>query len=693
MASIIDRELHKNIYVSWLIAVLFVLWSVWYFIRIEAVSSEEELNNGTLARGLVEGLAAPVWYYQYQPWGHGPLVEGFLLYPLFAVAGSSLLWIKVLTYGFAAAGFLIWTGLLLRVWGSGPALMFMLWWLIPSSFLNDDLHFGWANHMESVFFGGVILSAFMRAGIVPPARWKFALVGVWAGVACFFSMQNILFTAAAALAATWRWRIKGAERLAWPAGPAFLIGYLPHFLYVMARGWGANYFEPVTLSSVLERYSILSVLALPKIIGPPQINAASAGVSWLMWLCLPAAVLLWWRPPSADKPQIDAEGWLGRFLLLYLILFLAVYAATIFYVSKPTGVYNMRFLTPWLVAMMALTCGFLARIRKKIGWLLILPLLILNFTEMRIGKETANFFREIRLGKWAQNFTHVRGDDYYILVKINLPQYWRNEIGTSAAAGWNKKFLVAKRSIQRLPQPWKVMAYQELGKWLSHAETMALLRSNALSSEPWRQAVAYGAGQKAMFEIGDLDAEAPIDPRRWLDSLREWNDGNSELTEFYIRGLGNSLMSILSYDRRWINAQAADFTQNKMNPERNAGRGARVRHALEIGRAFSAALDRNQQYNLLFGAGQNMTAAKDGLIILALAGFAADRENETTYQQGFAAAEAWYYLRFYRHLPCACCNDNWHRMFYPEMAREALKGLGVSLRPLPRNPEFCALIY
>ena len=91
------------------------------------VGDWEEAANGNLACGLVEGLVASPWVYQYQPWAHGPFVYGLILTPFFALGGSKMLWVKILGAAFAFGGSFVWLRIVQRGWGMAAALLFAAW--------------------------------------------------------------------------------------------------------------------------------------------------------------------------------------------------------------------------------------------------------------------------------------------------------------------------------------------------------------------------------------------------------------------------------------------------------------------------------------------------------------------------------------------------------------------------------------
>jgi len=112
--------------------------------------------NGNLTRGLLDGLVGSFWSYQYRDHTHGPTVYGLLLWPFFLIGGSRYLWIKVIGAGFAAGGVYFWTTAVRRAWGLAAAVSFLLLCTAAPPLITEELHYAYANHMESLFFMGVM---------------------------------------------------------------------------------------------------------------------------------------------------------------------------------------------------------------------------------------------------------------------------------------------------------------------------------------------------------------------------------------------------------------------------------------------------------------------------------------------------------------------------------------------------------
>lgn len=205
-----------------------IVWGSWYALKTVLVESVdlEQLTTGNLARGLVDGLVMSPWYYQHQTVGHGSMIYGFLLAPLYKYVGSYFLWPKLLAGLFAAGGMALWISIVRKAWGFQAALMFAVWWLMPPPCLADILHVVYANHMESIFWSGLLVTLFVHENSDLPRRLRIGLAAFIAGFASFFCPQNLAISAALFTAAMLRRGRTAPWRILFISGP-FLCWAFP----------------------------------------------------------------------------------------------------------------------------------------------------------------------------------------------------------------------------------------------------------------------------------------------------------------------------------------------------------------------------------------------------------------------------------------------------------------------------------
>ena len=669
---------------------LALLWLIRYLINLnsEAFIDLEELQNGTLTRGLLEGLIASPWQYQYQPWAHGPLVYGLLLYPFFLLGGSSLFWTKIIAFCFAATGGVVWMCLIRRAWGRGPALMFALWWLAPPPFLERYLHLAWANHMESIFLGGLIVWAFARAGETPPRRIPVGLAAGWAGVASFFCMQNFIFALAAALCVIWRWRKSGLKLLIWPALPAFLVGFSPHLLYCLATGYRDSFWGNFSLITACIRWRDLFVLAIPQVV-KTSISFLNLYSVLLIYLCVIAGIGLWLRPQKKQAPNRLENPWLGRLLLVYFFVYLLVYAFGKYYVEEPFNSYCQRYLVPLLIVLAALTVGVLGRLPYKLGWVALLVLLALPLYKMQILTPGWLTVKSLADGSFAAEARNLRGDDYGYLVDDELARSWMGALPSDQAA-LAEKMKIAEQALRKLPRPWKFAGYQLIGQWLGVEETLALLGQ---IEDGFRTDMAFGAGMRAVRDV----IERPIGrPEAFFERLNRFQSLDPLLEASFVAGAGRGLAAYYTAGGElfyFLKATAPVYLPDVKPPQISEDRWLSLQAAFVFNRSLIESFTRQQQLDLISGAGRFRASDSYPEAMIACFGLPAEADILAAYRQGYATSEAFAYLRYYRRIPCSAGQETFVTVHYPELAREKLKEFGVTLRRENEASDLCRLEY
>jgi len=503
------------------------LWLVVFAYRFFGLTEHwqniEQMYDGLLARGLVDGLLFSPWYYQYHPQEHGPLIFGIILWPFFYFGGSRLLWLKLLGACFAAAGVGFWTAAVRRAWGLWPAVLFFLFCLAPPPFLESHFHLVYANHMESMALMGVLVWAFARSAHQPPSFRQIAALGLFAGFATFFCWQNLLMTGAVAVAALWRWRGKVAPRLLQAGAPAFLLGLAPHWLAPghvspLTQG-GLEKFQPFDCWGKLFGVVMRDLARYEE----PAVSiawAAFAGVC-LVWTIAKEAPFFARRGAERKKPD-----WLGRLLFLYVLFFIAVLPLNE-YVRFNNNTVHDRYLVPAVVAALACIAGLAARMPGIWKLLPLAPFLFFGFANIASRfPPPAGYFQY----GWKYHWL-ARGDNYRWLVRSALPRSWNGDL-TQAPA-----------SIDRLPPPWRNEGAVALGYVAGPQAIVDKLTKNPTWMEERQTSVARGAGEASGCGYRDPTAGSAEKTARqcekWLDKL---NQLDPRLAVNFLDGAGFGLM-------------------------------------------------------------------------------------------------------------------------------------------------------
>jgi hypothetical protein len=453
---------------------------------------DDQADTGTLATGLVEGLATSPWWYQNSH-ETGSLVFGVLLYPVYALAGSSFLWLKILSFAAVAGGFFFWTAALRRAWGPTAAVIFFLWLLFPPPFLEWHVHQCWAQHVESFFFSGLLVFLFVRLHDSLPRFWESLALGLSAGFASFFCMDNLLIAGALAAIAVWRWRRPGLVRLLWPTALGFLATFSPsRFSPVLPvpshEIW--SFFHPSALLECGRRWTDLVLRALPNCAGYRGAAGAWMSAAWLLLVGLGVGRVLWNARTAKAKPE--GPDWLAAVLLLQLLFFALAVGMSNHQVEFGAGsdldfYLSRRYLLIVFPALLALASAFLARSRGPWKWLLMAPFLVAGCANLTSGVD----FRGGALAAKYHGLRIRRGDDYHRFVYAALPLSWRNQRDALA-------------SVARLPRRWRDEGYESVGLWRPLGETLEAAANDGGLAVDARRGLAAGAG-RGLVQHGRAD--------------------------------------------------------------------------------------------------------------------------------------------------------------------------------------------
>ncbi|MCL4233813.1 MAG: hypothetical protein KJ042_04770, partial [Deltaproteobacteria bacterium] len=415
--------------------------------------THEEAMSGNLARALVDGLALPAWHYQYAHHTHGTFVYGLLLAPIYALGGSSILWVKALGLVFAAAGTALWIALVRRAFGPRAAVAFAAWWLFAPPALVQMQHLAWANHMESIAWIGAMLLVFAGADDMEPSPKRFAWLGALAGFASFFCLQSLLVAAPIALLTVWRWR-RASVRLLAAALPAFVATYSPHWFYAHAMYRSLN-LEAKHPDLVARARAFAEVVPEAFAYAWPVVTGVAVVV---VAVALAFAVREFARPA---RRYADRSGlWVLRALVLHIAAFFAANVLSTFAVEPyALDVYRYRYVTPLFATAMALVAWAFAS-RPRIAACVFVPLLVAGAFDARVPQTIASVASRARKGIPGAWMWELRGDNMRPIVEQNAPFAWGNalEIGGDREGTWRE----IAGQIERLPSEWRALACETL---------------------------------------------------------------------------------------------------------------------------------------------------------------------------------------------------------------------------------------
>ncbi len=447
----------------------------------------EQPGAGQAGTALLDGLAAPIWYYQNAT-ATCSVFFGMLLYPFYAVFGSSFLVLKLVSAAMVVGGAVFWTLALRRAWGLTAAAIFFLCLVFPPPFLDWHFHQSWGGRSESLLFSGLLVYLFVRLGDAPPSFLASLILGLIAGFASFFCFENLAVAAALALATIWRWGRAGLHRLLWPAAFGFAGTMSLTFFAVAlppAVADPTQYARAGLAAAVWRGWLDLFGRWLPTFAG----YRGAAG-RWLSagWSALAAPGLLvaaWCGVREQARPS--AKSALAVFAVGHVFCFAAAYGLSpqkIPLRSVNGPFFEMRYLYTLAPTLLALSAFFLMRLRGGWKWLLLLPFLAGGFANVRTGG--AFTLRDFTGG--AAAIDARRGDNYYVWIRSGLSDSWRDTPHALA-------------SVAKLPRRWRAVGRRQLGRWLRPLSGLELLSDNRQLSPDARREIAIGVGSRLVDDL------------------------------------------------------------------------------------------------------------------------------------------------------------------------------------------------
>jgi hypothetical protein len=468
----------------------------------------------TLATGLLDGVASPIWNYEYR-YAPGTVVFGVLLYPVYAAFGSSVLWVRAISIFFVAGGVILWTKALRRAWGFAPAAIFLAWAIAPPPFFELNYHYAYSLHIENVFFSGALLFLFVRMPDAGPRFFETLIFGVIAGFATWFSPLNLPLLPAFAATAIWRWRWRGVCRLIWPAACGCWFGHSPaHY-----GRWG---FYP-GVKALVEKTASLDVFShwrsllfrdLPLCAGyghgADSIFGIWLSVAFFLLAALGIAVAV-----ARVVREAGAAGrdWASAFIAFHLLFFVFAFGFSDQLIDDYWSYdWNAHYLATLFFPLLAGASHIIAgasRVRKLAPYVLLAPFLFAGFAHL----VSPDNFRPRDLRTRLAGLLRQRGDDYREYVHGHLPDSWASEGA-------------ALSSIAKLPRRWRGEGFISFGIHRPPEEIAALATGGALP-EADRQRIALGAGiaNAGKYFAGPADREPGAAGDGWPAALRlaEWD--------------------------------------------------------------------------------------------------------------------------------------------------------------------------
>jgi hypothetical protein len=286
----------------------------------------DELAKGTVAKGLLQGVGAPSWKLDYVYHEGGGFLIAHVKALAFALIGPSVLAHKVVailtTSILLAVGF--WTAS--EHFGRNAGAIFgLLFVLCPTSFLRYSL-ISIGTHYEAVIFAVLILHYATRIALAErESRRDWALLGFFAGLGIYFSLQTAPAIAAAGIFLLVRLRRRAFGPGLATAVLGFAVGAAPLWLMMSHVGTRALVVQAHTnFSAGLRGWDAVREWFLPLFRG-------SHVGAWVAAIALPI-VVAWALGAGAGADRLLFRARCTP-ILLYLALFVLLYAQSGFALS------------------------------------------------------------------------------------------------------------------------------------------------------------------------------------------------------------------------------------------------------------------------------------------------------------------------------------------------------------------------
>ena len=309
----------------------------------------EELEKGTAAKAMIDGLDVPHHQLAYHYYEGGGFVVSHLCAGFFAVVGECLLAHKLVALCFNAGILIVGWNLLRRLFGRVAAIAFGLLFVFgPESYQKLSL-INLGIHFESCLFTLGVLALGARILFGEPARWwNWALLGLVTGFGIYFSYQVAvvaLWVGAILLLLRTR-EVLGLFGVCGLLGT--LVGALPLLLMYLLVGEAILDIHGTALGSAGERSS--SVLFREFLASIFAHGALGGRVGPFVWVGATVGALLVLLV-SRDERGETSPRLRALYLLGYPALFLVVYLQSGFVIGEVKHFFYVLRLTPlWIVA-------------------------------------------------------------------------------------------------------------------------------------------------------------------------------------------------------------------------------------------------------------------------------------------------------------------------------------------------------
>lgn len=364
----------------------------------------EELEKGTAAKAMLDGLGVPHHQLAYHYYEGGGFVASHLKAAAFLLVGQNLLAHKLVALGFVLLLLLAGLCFVRHSFGERAALWFaLLFAFAPASFQKLGL-LSLGIHFEACAFLLVLLGLAARLAFEPAARGRvwFAL-GLVAGFGTYFSYQ---IAVAAAYAGAWLLVERPREVCGRGGGAGlcgFALGALPLWIMLLLVGGSVVDIHGTRLAggASFDRWERIALFLRSLYLERGGLELAGS----ILWpLATLGAIGAGWFARGRD-------GFAARFAFVagYAALFVAVYLSSNFVVGRVLHDFYLLRLAPLWIVSTVLIAAAIGRLREEDRPpALRRAALGAGLALLLVGSlGTAASVREGRPGPWRENWEHL----------------------------------------------------------------------------------------------------------------------------------------------------------------------------------------------------------------------------------------------------------------------------------------------
>jgi Dolichyl-phosphate-mannose-protein mannosyltransferase/F5/8 type C domain len=271
----------------------------------------DEATTGVMALAVLRGQF-PLYFFG-QPF-MGALGDAYLAAPLFILFGVSARTLELVPVVLSLLWLVLMARFALEAFGRRAALFSVLVLAVPPDYLLSWAHEARPHYVLILPLGTLALLLVLRASQLPPRRatLAFGVLGLVLGLAFWTNFLSVVYIPAVATVALSLGPARRHLGSALAAGPGFLLGSLPHWLYGLAHGTAVPHvggrIDPAALVAHLRAFAQTAWPIVAGVPAPWRGTAIGVALSVTLAVVYALALVASVRGHPADPPPHRAAG-------------------------------------------------------------------------------------------------------------------------------------------------------------------------------------------------------------------------------------------------------------------------------------------------------------------------------------------------------------------------------------------------